>query len=465
MDPTDQMLQKLLDDLEQKQQLVRDDIYKSFVNQPELLAISSNNAQVDPNFKTNQNGFSNFTVNLPRPILNAKSLQLLTVNLPQAQSCIPNTSLVWYYYRMKAQTDINGQLFYSEIPIINNLFCIRLLPDYYKKELIQNASKYGFNRTFSSYDDLVEELNKACQNDLAYDNDPAHHFPFIPSCVSFKLNSQNKLEATFNVKTYTPELWEEKIYAVNDLVSFDGNNYICKEPSTEPILPTVEEYWAIYLGPLNYTYLVAGYDDSLIKIQQKLINEISQTYDFDILTGIPGQPYNSDPNAILTTLNTRTGFTWNGRNFMSQNIVYPETYPVSSADILPLFYNRLRPIPPYAAGATEEMLGAVPGYNSYTYSAEGYANLVYSSVISIYTSVIGASSVDTQRNNNLLGVIQMNCGNLGVTFFNNSIDNQLTKIVKDIYSIYIELKTETGEDYVITNNGVVTLTLKLTYQE
>ena len=97
------------------------------------------------------------------------------------------------------------------------------------------------------------------------------------------------------------------------------------------------------------------------------------------------------------------------------------------------------------------------------YTADGYCNLVYSSVISIYTTIIGTSTVDTQRNANLLAMIPMDCGNLGVAMVGNYIDNALTKIQGDIYSIYIELRDENGEPYYLTNNATTTLLIKLTY--
>jgi hypothetical protein len=99
----------------------------------------------------------------------------------------------------------------------------------------------------------------------------------------------------------------------------------------------------------------------------------------------------------------------------------------------------------------------------YVYTADGYCNLVYSSIISIYTTIVGTSTVDTQRNANLLAMIPMDVGNLGVAMVGNYIDNALTKIQGDIYSIYIELRDENGEPYYLTNNATTTLLIKLTY--
>jgi hypothetical protein len=58
----------------------------------------------------------------------------------------------------------------------------------------------------------------------------------------------------------------------------------------------------------------------------------------------------------------------------------------------------------------------------------------------------------------------MNAGNLGVSFFDNKIDSKLRVNNADIYAIGIELRDEVGELYPLTNNGICSFTLKLTYK-
>jgi hypothetical protein len=98
-----------------------------------------------------------------------------------------------------------------------------------------------------------------------------------------------------------------------------------------------------------------------------------------------------------------------------------------------------------------------------TYTADSYANLVYSSVLSIYANVVGASSVDTQKQSSLLAITSMNCGTLGVAFWNNYVDNPLMKVQGDIFTITIEFRDEFGEPYSLSNNAVATLTFKASY--
>lgn len=229
---------------------------------------------------------------------------------------------------------------------------------------------------------------------------------------------------------------------------------------------------------------------------------------------IAGQPYNPTPSRILNSI---LGFTWRGV-FSTPSI---PTFPISSTTIISNFQslqdtvllNRFRPVPfyqirppwsstivypknyvvlgpddkayfskrnnnlnhdpvtsptwwelefPLAATATN-ILNAASTTSVFT--ADAYACLVYSSVVYIYTSIVGGSTLDTKLNTNLLAITPMNAGNLGIAFSNQMIDNPLTKVFGDINAIYIELRDEFGEPYLMSNNAVVSLTLKVKFIE
>ena len=519
-----QTIQELLQELEMDQALKKAEIYKSFVYQPERLSISSQNATSitasDQNPSQNDNSYYNFNINLPRPLLNVKSLQLLRASIPQCSPSIQDTALVFYYYRIPTQLDINGDPYYTELPNINNLYCVRLLPSYYKQELIDTPSQYGFNQTFNSYEELLTQLNLATINDLAYNNQIIKTMPFISGDITFSLHN-NKFQMTGNnVNTPSFPDWNGTwYYKINDVVIYLGNRYISisdYNSGRNPITQTA--YWQPYTQTNNFnTYLAAGYQDpNVLTLQQYKyntswnpysryyqdqivyyngrqyqakwnvpsgvmppeprfwaplsstdpitalgINGFSQTYDFELLAGIPGQPFLAPP-LTNRTLNLIMGFTWNGLNYQLAQLITPTTYLAGSP--APLFFNRLRPIPVYASlGGGGGGLGAYPQTTTATYSADAYCNLVFSSIVSVYCSIVAAATLDTQRNNNLLAIIPMNCPNLGVTFYNNVINNELTKVNNDIYTLYIELRAEDGSPYLISNNGIISLDLKLTY--
>jgi len=184
--------------------------------------------------------------------------------------------------------------------------------------------------------------------------------------------------------------------------------------------------------------------------------------------GVAGQPYNPNPKRLLNSI---LGFTWNGR-FNPSALTDIGTYDtaVLTSTQQPLLYNRLRPVPVYSTALIppalfEGRLGTDEGTTSLTltYTAESYANLVYSSVISIYADIVKASSVDTQGTTRLLALTSMNCGNLGIAFWANYIENPLLKVQGDIYGIYIEFRDEFNEPFVLPNSAVATLTFKLNY--
>ena len=455
---------EVLQEIEEEHALQKIQMYKNFVYQPEKLCISSQNAITAPtNFNVEvNNSFYNFTIELPRPLLNVKSLQLLRASIPQCSQSISDSACVFYYYRLVTQLDVDGNTYYRELPSLNNLYCVRLLPSYYKQELIQNPQLYGYNQTFNTYDEVLTQLNLACVNDLAYNNQVVKTFPFIPGDISFSIKN-NRFQITGNnVGTATNyPYWDvDTQYNVNDIVIF-GDNELFIAFNTPPVgvQPDDAEYWNPYISNGVYnTYLIAGYNDPNVLALQKTINTLSQQYDFELLVSIPGQPYYS--NVVNRTLNLILGFTWNGLYFNIDQLVTPTVYPQGSS--APLLFNRLRPIPVYAE-VESNGLGVYPQTTASTYTADGYCNLVFSSICSIYTSVVGSATLDTQRNTNLLAIVPMNCPNLGVSFYNNVIDNELTKVVSDIYSIYIELRAEDGTPYLISNNGIITLDLKITY--
>ena len=184
-----------------------------------------------------------------------------------------------------------------------------------------------------------------------------------------------------------------------------------------------------------------------------------------------GQPYSLTPKRLLNSI---LGFTWNAVFVpeLLSSVAFASTFDPITIDRRGIdLYNRLRPVPNYeSAPPPEELLSAFsftpPATTTYTYTAEGYANLVYSSIIQIYTNIVGGATLDTMRDTNLLATTSMNCGNLGIAYHANYIDNPLMRVAGgDIDSVYIELRDEMGDPFFLTNNAVMSLTFKVTYRE
>lgn len=533
---TERAIEEILNDFER--QPVQDKrTFRAYLNQPELISLSSTNAQQQspPISPLSYAQYYNFTINLPRPALDAKSLQLLKAVIPQAQCSLPDYSLVFPYYRLRTvpRSSTDGDVYFVDNPNFavnnsnNNLYFIRLLPSYYKKEELNlsagdSVDDFGYNQTFNDYNELEKELKKSCAKDLRFTiyqkyiaNDIS--IEYKPNLNRFVLqgNNTNTVPVINNIQP-----WVSNVnYLQGDLVFYNLNFYIARNASVGvPPNPNNDLPWSLQLYPTYYTtfvsnqdyyignvvqhvgifyyckqnaaqgddappdnptswlnvsqyfatnpnfnsYLIAGYQDPNVDSLLKYINFKSEAlFSDNIGVSIPGQPY-----AKYQTLARRLGFTWDGTGMINDvsrinYLLNEQGIPFGST--VALFFNRFRPVLNYDIGLeAEQKLGAANNVISY-YTADGYCNLVYSSVISIYTTIVGTSTVDTQRNANLLAMIPMDCGNLGVAMVGNYIENALTKIQGDLYSIYIELRDENGEPYYLTNNATTTLLIKLTY--
>jgi hypothetical protein len=228
------------------------------------------------------------------------------------------------------------------------------------------------------------------------------------------------------------------------------------------IVPTNATYWTLYLNsPTSVQCPIVGLNtiSSTFDMEDYFQAGAVQQYPFPI--GIPGQPFNPTPRRLLNSI---LGFCWNGVFTPSVVSTALDTQTSTSTGTTDLL-NRFRPVPQYYRRYTVGV-GVQPyATTSSSYTADGYANLVYTSVVAIYTTIVYGSTLDSQRNTNLIGVASMNAGNLGVSFFDNKINGPLRVKGADIYNISIELRDEMNEPYPVTNNGICTFTLKLTYKD
>ena len=538
----EQAIQEILNDLEH-QPLQKSRTFQAYLSQPELISLSSTNAQPQsaPISGQTDETYFNFTVNLPRPALNVKSVQLLKSIIPQAQCSIPDYALVFPYYRLRTLPIDASTVVYIDTPSFNNLNFIRLLPSYYKKEMLLNntTSSWGYNQTFNDYEELLTQLNKACLDDRTFAapykvslNDDVNlryathylgndiQFRLEPTTNKFQMRGINYITPPL-VTTY-PEWNPEASYASGTTVWYGIGHYTSIKPIIGVVAPPSESpdlweeifdtnmytlwkndwsykkynaVWYQYPGepegffwialrdnidfdpheyegsvwinssqyfgdlPLFNVYIIAGYNDPNVQTLLDFVSTVSTNNDTNY-SSIPG-----NPSVANQTLSRRMGFTWSGNGMRTTTINDFVSKSVDFGSTVALFYNRTRPITKYVITETPPLtlLTVNDEIGANVYTADGYCNLVYSSIISIYTVIVGTSSVDTQRNANLLAMVEMNCANLGIAMANNFINTELTKIQPDIYSIYIELRDENGQPYYLTNNATSTFLLKLTY--
>jgi len=257
-------------------------------------------------------------------------------------------------------------------------------------------------------------------------------------------------------------------YFTGDVVIYLGTPYVARQNSRGQTPPTtlgnVNAFWQTNYWVRDFEYNQAA-DVGLNAISSKydMIDQFPVTnyFAYPFPAGIPGQPFNPNPKRLLNSI---LGFTWNGEmnvNSLDQFQLFDRLTDNTTIQL----YNRLRPVPPYQTSiATEYDTVPTNAVVNTTFTANGYANLVYTSVISVYGSIAGARTLDTQRDTSLLGLVSLNADNLGVGFYGNYIESGLEANGEDLYTISIQLFDEFNEPFVLTNNAVVTLTFKMTYK-
>ena len=252
------------------------------------------------------------------------------------------------------------------------------------------------------------------------------------------------------------------LYTRGEVVAYKNKVYDCILQN-KGIVPTNATYWQLVVdAPTDVDCPIVGLNAISSTVEMEDYFQAGGVDQYPFPVGIPGQPFNPTPRRLLNSI---LGFCWNGV-FSPSVISTALDTQTSTANTTTELLNRFRPVPPYFRRYAEVGVGTIPyATDATSFTADGYANLVYTSVVAIYTTVVYGSTLDSQRNTNLIGVASMNAGNLGVSFFDNKINGPLRVKGADIYNISIELRDEMNEPYPVTNNGICTFTLKLTYKD
>jgi hypothetical protein len=253
-------------------------------------------------------------------------------------------------------------------------------------------------------------------------------------------------------------------YSVGDKVSYLGNFYIATGNGSGNTPSTFSTFWSrSYWSLQNLKPSTVGLSN--ITTEFDMMDQWNGITQYPFPLGIGGQPYVVSPGRLLNSI---LGFAWNGRmSVQTLSTISQIANNVSTSTTITELYNRLRPVPQYQVRylTPNTILGSPTANVSQTYTADGYCNLVYSSIVSIYTNIIASSTLNTATSTNLLSTGTMNCANLGISFFAPYLDNQLVVSGTDFDTITIELRDEFNEPYVLTNNAVVSVVLKIEYKQ
>ena len=296
------------------------------------------------------------------------------------------------------------------------LYMIRLQPSWVPPELV--GTSYAYNRTFTSYPDLVTELNKACADDPLLISPAASYnggtFYFVKNDILFSYNS------TYN-----------KIVCTGQKA---GYYYLPASYSDGNVFDLTGKY-----GVNNTSAAYA--------LGQQTLGIVPPTYSSTPEYSLGGVAGNGQPFTNYRTLNLRLGWTWNG-----------------NPSSVPDYMNQFRPVPPYKYDYA--LTGAfVPVQVLATFSniAPSYANLVHTGAVYVYLDLVGGSSQDSAGNGGLFATIPLNTPNNGVGFFDKVLSHKLTKIPSQIQEMRFTLLDEQGNPFLLPNSAVVNLEIGVEY--
>lgn len=231
--------------------------------------------------------------------------------------------------------------------------------------------------------------------------------------------------------TYSDLLYDLNLACVNDMNNpyFEsGDISMALDLSSNKFSFTGNNVYDEF-GQLQYFYIYAGYDNPDVLLASELLKGYTVN-NFGIL-GMPGQPFTRG-----RTLNVRIGMTWSG--ITSDQIFYK---------------NHLRPVPDYTVNALSLI------HETSTYTAESYACLVYSQNCNIFCNLTASSSYSSENGGtpNFLLSVPLNTSALGVSYYNNTQHYSLTHVPREIYTIELQLKTDTNEEFYFPDSENINL--------
>lgn len=470
------------------------------------ITVSNEGAATLPSLNTYQ--YNNFTITLQRPVLNAKSIQLLRATIPTPITNIPDSETVFWYYRLPTKFtavfyDLTGAVFNltylnytlkqdgtvvnsvnvtvwtydlasalagnvtnvydypthtligTMLPTvttdqrsINTLCFVRLLPSFWSPSFYNSVYGFqlGYNRTFQSYQDLATELNKAA----AYDPILGLAHPDPPNY--YQNDVQFGYDATYNKMTFTGLTTSDNYYYIpvsyTD-VAIQSCNY----------RTTIKD---IQYSAFTVTYTVGSTNQLLIGFQITVTGAGNFNVTNAPITGLtattitvlksvisPGIPVGviTAYNPVLDNFN-RYAAPNQGRTMSNPLKLY-------------------RPLE-LRMGWTYNGYDRLPLLFNQTLAnvaqqANSYCDLVNSQDVYVYIDFIGGGTLDSAGNGGLLSVIPLNTVNNGVAFYNNVQNNPITHLPEHLGEIKITLLTDTGDAFNLPNNAITNLELGFSY--
>ncbi len=484
--------------------------FKSFIFQAERVSLNSQDSIQDPITPTSLNTFNSFFVQLPKPCLNVKSLQLLRATIPNPVQNIPDSEATFWYYRLPNITggtafgSVTPQPFTTDGILYNDLGFGIILPlgvlDWYGTVFDYNPPHspiLSYNVGIANTGALTTLYNYGTTTpttyQIQYTNLPQNN---IPDQASFR---KQFLHFVRLLPSWTPPELYGTQYGYNrtfsdypDLVT-EINKATVQDYEFMPVLPKPPSYTSLH--PIYIPNdILFNYNATYNKIQMTGLQAYIDS------NGVPTpNPVDASGNPNLfqywyipAGYEDTNLFDLSGSSVSIQN--YQGFARQLELDSINLFVQgTLRRGQPYFPYRTMNLRlgftysGIIQDFNTYTESVyllrpanglslapaindtvatltfNSYPDLVYTANVYVYTNIITGATQDTNNNTGLLAVVPMNTPNLGVSFYSPVINTPLTKIANEIYQIQITLLTDTGQPFYLPNSAIINLEIQMNY--
>lgn len=481
---------------------------RSFLFQPERIVLSSNDDVIPPsnlaadytslagyqNSPQDSEYFSSFRIRFQRALVRVKSIQLLSAVIPNAVQNIPDNSTYFFYYKIRNIADSQqgafdlGTLYAQGDFVISpaNITYVCQVENnnvnpsitYWTSTLTLPANPNDFlgdwsnTRVYGVGDvgkvvryqgnywvvttgstNIVPGVQYWVQTTLPADTTRPNYYDIGFDTLQYvRLLPSTTLFEAFPVPLNNPNFINRTFTDYQDLLG--ALQFCATQPGTASIPGDVSFQYNAQLNKFifvpnvaanpNSYYFPAGFEDPNVTQGLYLASVGNSTVNFT-----PGY-----------TLNLRLGFTWNGlipNPFLSN--------PFATIAIPNVLYSFMRPIDP---------IYLAPPYNkqnwgSTTCTANSYGDLVNTSCVRVYADVTLGSTQDSNSKNftdaeGILSIVPVNTTNLGVAFYQNNFNNELTKIPSVLTEIGIRLVNDQGLPYLLPNSATVLLELAVTYE-
>lgn len=461
--------------------------------------------------------FSDFRIRLQRPLRNVKSIQMLSAVIPNATTNIPDSQTFFWWYKLRDVSNSilgawNGAVTYYPGDIVtyvgNTWVCgqpsVASIPQNFWIEtqiapstLIDGkpipfwtSTVTYLNGKYAQYNgrvyQSVSNSNEGKQPDLVYWKQITlptdltrpnyfdlnmYHLKYVYLAPTWFWTFDKIVDAITqnpqpNFFNRTFQDYQDVVNALNFCLGIALGNNNSALDITFQYNATLNKI-ILVPNPTNlankYYYLPCGYEDPNIpKFMSYQLQPGDPAFAPSITFAGTGFVYSPNLFSFVpqSILNTRLGFTWNGR--------FPDPYRIDNPWANPQLLNSLY----WYLRNTDPIYVAAQRFKQSTITANSYGDLVNTSCVRIYCDFTFGSTQDSLGSafsagvptpQGLLSVVPVNTNNLGVGFYQNNFDNPLTKIPQNITEIGISMLTDQGLPFYLPNSATVLLELGITY--